>query len=142
MSLQQLQHIGFLRLDLVERALPRCLIGPPAQQARAVAKTFAAEMVVADLDHELGLERLPYRRAFGRPAARTTGRVAGEALRRRELLQPRGERGLVLRRNIGGEADVVEQAVVVVEAEQQRADYVLAFVVAEAADDTVGTAVV
>jgi len=50
-----------------------------------VAKALAGEMVVADLDNKLGLERLPFAGAFGGPAARPARRVAGEAGRRDRL---------------------------------------------------------
>src|SRR5215510_5545716 len=86
-SLQQSHQIGLLLLHLIERALPRRLVGAPAQQPGAVAEALAAEVIVADLDHELRLERLPFGRALRRPAAGPAGGVAGEARRRNELFQ-------------------------------------------------------
>ena len=86
----------------------------------------AGEMIVADLDHELRLERLPFRRTLGRPAARSAGRVAGEAGRRDELFQ--------LLRSALFSLPLLSDEVkptwlsrprVVVEAEQQRADRLL-----------------
>ena len=91
--LQQLQQIRFLLRDLVHRALLGRLVRPPAYQPRAVAKAVAAEMVVADLHHELRLQRLPLRRTLGRPAARPAGRVAGKTRRRDQLFQFLGQRG-------------------------------------------------
>ena len=52
----------------------RRLVGSPAQQPRAVPEALAAEVVVADLDHQLGLERLPLAE-LGRPAARAARRL-------------------------------------------------------------------
>src|SRR4029077_16363923 len=117
-------------------------VRPPAQQARTVTEAPAREMVVANLDHELRLERLPLAGALRRPAARTTRRVAGESRGRDQNLQFFGERRLVLALDRGGEADVMQQPVLIVEAKQQRADKGAAFVVAKAADHAVGAAVV
>jgi hypothetical protein len=44
-----------------------------------VAEAVAAEMVVADFDDELWLQRAPLRRTVGRPPARPARRIAGEA---------------------------------------------------------------
>src|SRR5262249_58526298 len=79
--------------------------------------------------------------ALGRPAARAAGLVAGEAGRRDQLFEFLGQRRLLARLDGRGEADVMQQAVVVVEPEQQRADHLPALIVAEAADHAVGAAV-
>src|SRR6185437_9442319 len=130
--LQQPHQVRLLRArHLLRRALPRRLVRPPAQQTWAVAEPAAGEMIVADLDHELRLERLPLRRALGRPAARAAGLVAGEAGRADQLFELLGQRFLLAALHRRGEADMVEQARVVVEPKQQRADRLLAFVVAE-----------
>ena len=44
-----------------------------------MAEAAAGDVVVADLDDQLGPQRLPFGGALGRPAARAAGRVAGEA---------------------------------------------------------------
>src|SRR5207237_6996640 len=75
-------------------------------------------------------------RALGRPARRPPGRLAGEAGTRQALELP-GQRRHVLLLQPRGEADVVEQAAGVVEAEEQRPDEPAAGAVAEAADDAV-----
>src|SRR5688572_10573836 len=129
-----------LLLDLLHRALARRLVRAPAKEGRAVTEAAAAEVVVADFDDELGVERLPFGAALRAPAARAAGRVAGEAGRLDELLEPLRERGLVLGADRRAEADVVEQAPVVVEPEQQRADERAVGAVTEAADDAVGRA--
>ena len=74
----ELTRAGLL-LHLLEGALLRRLVGPPAQELGAVAEAAAGDVVVAHLDDELGPERHPFGRALGRPAARAAGRVAGEA---------------------------------------------------------------
>src|SRR4029077_2181482 len=51
--------------ELVEAALPRRLVGAPAQQGRAVAEATFADVIVAHLDDELGAQRLPLAGAFG-----------------------------------------------------------------------------
>src|ERR1700754_2102878 len=56
---QQLHRIDGLLLQLIQRALPRRLVRAPAQDGGAVTKTVAAEMIVADLDNQLRLERTP-----------------------------------------------------------------------------------
>src|SRR4051794_38958685 len=98
-------------------------------------------MIVADLDHELRLHRYPLAGAFGRPAARTARRVAGEASAF-ELLQLRGERGLVGARDRRREAHVIEQAGAVIETEQQRADKLAVRPIAKPADDAICAAII
>src|SRR5690349_5482828 len=123
--------------QLLERALPRRLVLAPSNQRRAVAKSVAGHMVVADLDNELGPKRLPVSRAFGAPAARTARCIAGEAGRLDQTLEKPGELGPLGTRNGRGEADMVELALLVVETKQQRADLPARLLVAEAADDAI-----
>ena len=87
-----------------------------------MAKAIAGEVVVADLDHQLRLERTPFARSFGRPAARPARRLAGEPRRRDQALEPFGQCFPGLRLDARREADMVQQMGLVVEAEQQRAD--------------------
>src|SRR5215208_6867849 len=54
---------------LVEPALPRRLVRPPAQQCGAVPEPAFGHMVEADFDDEFGAERLPFAGALGAPAA-------------------------------------------------------------------------
>src|SRR5687768_15045654 len=82
LSFQQLHRIGGLLPELIELALPWRLVGPPAQDGGAVAEALAAEMIVANLDHEFWLQRTPLCRTLGRPSARPARRVAGEPGRR------------------------------------------------------------
>ena len=81
-SLQELHWIGGLLPKLIEGALSRRLVGPPALDGGAVAEALAAEMIVANFDHEFWFQRTPLRRSLGRPSARPARRIAGEAGRR------------------------------------------------------------
>src|SRR5262245_12685289 len=98
-------------------------------------------MVVADLDHERWLQRLPFRRSLGRPAARSTRRAAGEAGLADQLLPLLCERRLVLVRDVRCETNMVQQALVI-QSKQQRADHLLSLVVTEAANHAVDAAII
>jgi hypothetical protein len=80
-------------------------------------------MVIPNIDHEHRLYGLPLRRSFGGPSARAARRIAGESGRCDELLELDGQRFLVVAGYRRGEADVMQKAVAVIEAEQQRADH-------------------
>src|SRR5262249_23299618 len=128
--------------DLIHRALLGRLVRAPAQQARAVAKTPAAEVIEGDFDHQLGGERLPFAGALGRPAARPARRVAGEAGRLDQALELLRQRVAFTRADAGRKSDVMQQSVVVIEPEQQRAHGLAVRAVAEAADHAIGAAIV
>src|SRR3954470_8610793 len=85
--LQQFHWVGGLLAELIEFALPRRLVGPPAQDGGAVAEAFAAEMIVANLDHEFWLQRTPLCRSLGRPSARPAPGLSGEPGRRAQGLR-------------------------------------------------------
>src|SRR5207244_2217807 len=108
--------------ELVERALLRLLVGPPAQKAGAVAEAAAGNLVVADLCHEHWSQRLEMAGALGVPAARASGRSASEARRLDESLQVPGQLRPLCRRDRGGKADMIEQSLIIVESKKQRAD--------------------
>src|SRR5262245_11579114 len=101
---------------------------------------MTAHVVVFHLGHQLRLERLPFRRTLRAPAARASGRVAGESGRLHELLELRNERATIVRRDPRRESDVVEESRLVVEAEQERPDDLPRGRVAESTDDAVGGA--
>ncbi len=120
-----------------------------------MAEASAGEVVILELAHELVPEREPFGVAIlAGPAAGTSGSFSGEAfvIGRLEIVRcgsavvadERLEDGLeffaVLFAETGAEADVVELAMIVVQAEQQRADFPALLGVAEAADDAVGGA--
>src|SRR5256885_7310289 len=79
MAFEQTQRGAASLRDLVHRALPGRLIRTPPNQARAMSKSAASEMVVTNLDHELRLKWFPFGRAFGAPATRTARRLARES---------------------------------------------------------------
>jgi hypothetical protein len=87
-----------------------------------VAKPAAREMVVLNFDHELRGERFPLRRPFGTPATWPPGRLPGEARLFNELFQFWSKLFFLLRFESGTEANVVEQAIVVVQSKKERAD--------------------
>src|SRR5262245_34965932 len=124
-------------LQLLERALRRRLVLAPAHERRAMAEAVAGHMIIADLDHEFGTERLAVGRALGAPAAGAARRIAGEARRLDQALEHPGQLGALATRQGRGETDMVESAGVVVEAEQQRADLPACPLIAKAADDAV-----
>src|SRR4051812_47725180 len=101
---QELHRIGGLLRHLVKGTLSRRLVRAPAQDRGAVAKPLAAEMVVADLDHELWLQRTPLRGARRRPAARSARRVAGKAGLCDQGFELMGESQLLLPGDRGAEA--------------------------------------
>ena len=97
-----------------------------------MAKAVTSKMVIPNIDHEHGLYGLPLRRSPGGPSARAVRRIAGES--GRCDLELDGQRFLVVAGHRRGEADVMQKAVAVIEAEQQRADHGFALIVPEAAD--------
>src|SRR5688500_2308398 len=72
-SLQQIEHGALRARDLLERALARRLVGPPADDASPVTEPVSSHVIVLDLDDQLGQERLPLGGALGAPPARAAG---------------------------------------------------------------------
>jgi hypothetical protein len=56
--------MGFLAY-LIERAFARRFVRTPAQKPGAVPKTILGEMIVLNLNHKSGIQRLPLRAAGG-----------------------------------------------------------------------------
>src|SRR5688500_14380019 len=129
-----------LPLDLLECALPRRLVGAPADELRAMAEPAAAHMIVAHLDDQLGPKRLPLPGPLRRPAARPARRIAGESRAAAERLELARQHLALAPVNGRREADMVEQACLVVEAEEQRPDELAVRAVTEAADNAIGSA--
>src|SRR3954462_12273663 len=67
-------------MQLLEGALLGRLVRTPAHELGAMAKAVAGNMVISNLAHQLGLERLPFRRPRieGIPPAGPSRRFAGE----------------------------------------------------------------
>src|SRR5213078_947484 len=57
--------------QLIEGALLRLLVEPPAAKLRCVAKTLPLHMVIGDLDHQLRTKRFPSEILALAPAAQT-----------------------------------------------------------------------
>src|SRR3954468_11109945 len=94
--------------ELLERALRRRLVGAPAQKFGAVPEAIPGDVIEADLDHQLRTQRLPLAAAFGTPAARTAGRLAGKSGRLAQRFQPLGQCAAVVIGDGRGEADMIE----------------------------------
>src|SRR5688572_5454331 len=134
-----LQLIGRSRLELLVGAIARRLVGAPAQEARRVPEALALHVVVLHLAHALDAQRLPRQVLARAPAALRAdlGAFPGMLFHRgsqraqffgKGLAHSHGERR--------GDADMVQDACLVVEAEEQRADRAgLALVPAEPGDD-------
>src|ERR671925_2293939 len=97
-------------------------------------------MVVLDLDHERRFERLPLPRSLRAPAARPTGRLAGETGRADQLLETLRQFPLFGGFDVGREGHIGEQTRIIVQAEEERADQASLRSVAEAADHALGGA--
>src|SRR6185437_6412296 len=133
----QLGRARFL-LELVEGALPRRLVGAPAQELRAVTEAAAADVIVAHLRDQLWCEGFPLTGPFRAPARWSARRIAAEARRLSQFFQPLGQLRAIGIRETRREPDVVELAILIVEAKQQRADLPAFFRVAEPADHAIG----
>ena len=139
------------RLELRVRAGPRIAVGPPPHEPCGVAEPVPLEVLVRDLGDQLGTQRLPRQVLRRVPAARRAGhagrgRVGAAPVAPRMVSQRVHAVGGQLvdelaaerRREAAGHPDVVEHPVVVVEAEEQRADPAAVLVGAVAGDDAVG----
>src|ERR1043166_2725841 len=99
-----------------------------------MTKTFAGHMIELHLSDQLRLERLPFCRAICCPATRSAGSASREARRRDQFLQFLRQRFALGCFDSRTKANVVQQASLVVEAEQQRADNVFLLRVTKSAD--------
>jgi hypothetical protein len=97
-------------------------------------------MVVADFHDELRLERLPGILFALIPPARTARRGAREAGRGDQFLKLLRECWTFSGSDGGRKADVMQQAVIIVETQQDRADNLAFAAVAKAPDNTVRAA--
>src|SRR5579864_298856 len=115
------------------------LVGAPAAELGDMAEAAALHVVVRDLDHQFGTHRLP-RQVFAlTPAALAAGHAAGSFTALGSMLGPGspgmssqcvlairleklGELAAFLHAEAGADADVLQGAGFVEEAEQERAD--------------------
>src|SRR5689334_716728 len=98
-----------------------------------MAETAAGEVVVLHLRHQRRPQRLPLGRTLRAPAARSARRAAGEPRRLDQRLDELGDPLPILLAKARGEPDMVEEPLVVIEPEQQRADELAPLAVAKSA---------
>src|SRR5919112_5084123 len=103
----------FSLLELVEPALLGRLVVAPAHDLRAVADAPVADVVVADLDDELGPQRDPFEVAAVRPARR----LAAAALAGLVGRQLADELALARLAEAAAVPDLVDAPILAVEAE-------------------------
>src|SRR3984885_12334121 len=126
------------RDDLIDRALPGWFVGPKAEQLGPMAEPVARHVVVPDLDDQLRPQRLPFAAALRAPAARPARRLAAETRRPLQSANLSGQRWPLVIGDRRGEADMVQQALRVVETEQQGADFRPVALVSKASDHAIG----
>src|SRR5260370_1045733 len=105
--------------------------------ASLAAAAAGAHVMVAHLDAQLRAQRLPLAGTRSAPAARAAGRVAGKPGRLDQRLELPRKRLAIEVVQGRGKPDVIELALVVVEAEQQRPDQARVPLVAEPADHAI-----
>ena len=141
--------------ELIEGALLRLLVEPPAAKLRCVAKTCPLHMVISDLDHQLRTKRLPSEILALAPAAQTA-RTALTALVVQGPIFPRmtvdigravwpqifHQLAAPRAREVRADAHVLEVSLAVIEPEKQRSDCrgFVAPVPTEAGDDALAFA--
>ena len=78
-------------------------------------------MVIGNFNNEFRFHRLPFRRSFGRPPAAAAWRVSGEAAVVHDGLKLIRQSRLRCRLEPGREPDMVQLALFIIEAQQERA---------------------
>src|SRR5262249_14759352 len=120
--------------ELAPGALPGLLVVAEAQELRPVPEAVRLHLVVAHLDDELGTDRR-FLELAAAPAVRLREAPLGGVLEQRQ----HASRDLVVpRRGDRGGADVVNVAVLVIEAEQEGRDAVRSRLPANAHNHAVG----
>src|SRR5439155_7208667 len=91
---QQVAEVRDGRVELLEQALVRLAVWPPAAEAAGVPETVLVELVVRHLADELHTNRRPVLRHLRRPASRGAAEPSGRAAGEQEAALPRmpGER--------------------------------------------------
>src|SRR5712671_1520842 len=93
---QQFQRRSTFPFDLFHGALSRSFVGTPTKKFSPVAKASASEVIELNLDHELGIQRLPFSGSFCAPTTQTIRSFAGEARRLDYFFQALGQRRTLL----------------------------------------------
>src|SRR6476620_1115004 len=140
MLFEEAEQIGFFLRELIHLTLPRRLVGPPAEQFRAMAETIARDMIIANFDNEFRLERVPDVLLALIPSAWSPRSGTGEAGWCDEFFEFLRES-----RPVGGgyarsEANVMQQTVRIIETKEEGTDGFLAFAITKSADDAIGGA--
>src|SRR5437879_2179947 len=78
-SVEQLPQVSPRGAELIELALGRRLVRPPAEELRAVTEAARGKMIKLHFRDKFRLQWLPFHRPLGAPAARSVGSAAGEA---------------------------------------------------------------
>ena len=97
----------------------------------------AGEMIELHFRHQLGVERLPLHGMFRAPAAHSAGSLPGKSGRLDHFLQLSRQRQTLVGLNRRTEAHVIEQPLLVVKPQQQRADQRFFLQVPESAHHTI-----
>jgi hypothetical protein len=116
--LKQVESRLVLARDLGHGTGAGGFFGTPAEEFGAVAEAAAGEVVELDFGDEFVVERLPLHGVLGAPAAFASRSFAGEAGRLYEFQEFFGKGGTLFVADGGREADVIESAFGVVEAEK------------------------
>src|SRR5687767_1918914 len=105
-----------------------------------MAESLAANVVVAHFDDELWVEGFPLARPFGAPPAGAAGRTAGKARGLFKFFEFPSQAGFFSRFNPGSKTDMMQQMIIIVEAEKQRTDNAFTCGITEPADHAIGGA--
>ena len=140
MLFEEAEQIGFFLRELIHLTLLRQLVGPPAEQFRAMAETIARHMIIANFDDEFRLEGVPDILLSLIPSAWSPRSGTGEAGWCDEFFEFLRES-----RPVGGgyarsEANVMQQTVRIIETKEEGTDGFLAFAITKSPNDAVGGA--
>src|SRR5262245_48048786 len=138
MLFEEAEQIGFFLRELIHLTLLRRLVGPPAEQFRAMAETIARHVIIANFDDKFRLEGVPDILLSLIPSAwspRSGTREAGWCGEFFEFLRESRPVGDGYARS---EANVMQQTVRIIETKEEGTDGFLAFSVTKSAKDAIG----
>ena len=90
-ELQQIEYGTVFALYLLRAALRGIFLGAPPQELGSVTKAASSKVIELNLGDELRLQRLPFRRTLGAPAAGTAWGIPSAAGRLDQFLQTLGK---------------------------------------------------
>ena len=105
--------------DLLELALRRAFVRAPPQKLGTVSETVGGDLVVTYFDNQFGVQGLPLCASIAAPTAGSARGLPGEPWRGAQGLKPFRQLRPVFATDRGSEADMIEFAVRIVEAEQK-----------------------